>query len=191
MKTSRTILERMKHAAFLAVIATAWSCQAIAEQTEGEPDELTEACPEGTELVTAGEGAQASASCQPISSVRVTACPAGAELNAEATPRTARQRCVGIQGLRHGASSEQYASGRDRVYTEWWQGVKHGKFKLWYENGQVRAEGSHVHGRPAGEWVYYAEDGRVLQRRTFDSRPPADTWLAEAIAGRPPAMQTE
>jgi hypothetical protein len=188
MKNSRTILEWMKRTASLVVIAGAWSCQAVPEPTDGDPEELTEACPAGTELVTAGE---ASGSCQAISSIRVTACPAGAQVAAEASPRAVRQRCVGIQGIRHGGSSEQYANGRDRVYTEWWQGVKHGKFKLWYENGQVRAEGSHVHGRPAGEWVYYAEDGRVLQRRTFDSRPPADTWLAEAIAGRPPAMQTE
>jgi MORN repeat variant len=190
MTNSRTILEQMKRTAFLALVAAAWSCEAVSEPTEGEPAELaqTGTCAEGTEPVSVGSGAEATVSCQPISAIRLAACPAGAQLTGEAPPRASRQRCEGIQGLRHGASSEWYASGRDRTYTEWWQGVKHGAFKLWYENGQVRAQGFHVNGKPAGEWIYYAEDGRVLQRRTFDAQPPAATWLAEAIAGRPPAM---
>jgi hypothetical protein len=187
MKNSRTIPELMKRTALLASISAAWSCQAVEDPTEGDPEELSQACAEGTELVAVGTGAEASVSCQPISAIRIAACPSGAQLSGEAPPRAARQRCEQSAGVRHGASSEWYASGRDRVYTEWWQGAKHGQFRLWYENGQVRAEGFHVHGRPAGVWTYYAQDGSVLQRRTFDAAPPAASWLADAVAGRPPA----
>ncbi len=181
MKNSRTILQRMKGTAFLAVIAAAWSCEAP-EVSDAPPEALTTECPEGTELVKQAPVGASTAieSCQPA--IRINECPSGAQLAGDAL----RQRCQRDASVRHGASSDWYANGRDRVHTEWWEGAKHGKFTLWYENGQVRSEGFHVHGKPAGEWVYYAEDGRVLQRRTFAATPPAASWLADAIAGRPP-----
>jgi hypothetical protein len=189
MTNSRTILKHMVRTALpVAIAAAAWSCEALPEASEAPPEGLTQACPEGTELATVGVGDEATRSCQSISEIRITACPAGAELVGDAPPRAARQRCQRGKHLRHGASRDWHENGRDRVYTEWWEGVKHGKFKLWYDSGQVRAEGSHVHGAPAGEWVYYAEDGTVLQRRTFDTPAPAAHWLADAIAGRPPTM---
>jgi len=171
----------MKGTAFLvAIAAAAWSC-VDPEVSDAPPEALTTECPEGTELVGASAANQ---SCQPVSAIRINACPSGAQLAGDAQ----RQRCQRDASVRHGASSDWYANGQDRVHTEWWEGAKHGKFTLWYENGQVRAEGFHVHGKPAGEWVYYAEDGTVLQRRTFAATPPADSWLADAIAGRPPVM---
>jgi hypothetical protein len=176
MKTSRTILHRIKGTALLAMIAAACACVDL-DVSDGDPEALTTDCAEGTELV--GQA------CQPVSAIRIQECPSGAQL-AEAGQR---QRCQRDASVRHGASSDWYASGRDRVHTEWWEGRKHGKFTLWYENGQVRAEGFHVHGKPAGEWIYYAEDGSVLQRRTFDAAPPPTAWLADAIAGRPPVLE--
>ena len=184
MKNSRTILQRMKGTAFLAVIAAAaWSC-VDPEVSEAPPEALTGECAEGTELVQQDAvGASAAIeSCQPI--IRIEACPSGAQLAGDAQ----RQRCQLDASVRHGASSDWYANGRDRVHTEWWEGAKHGKFTLWHENGQVRSQGFHVHGKPAGEWVMYAEDGTVLQRRTFAAAPPAASWLADAIAGRPPVQ---
>jgi hypothetical protein len=169
----------MKGTALLAVIAAAWSCEAPDASESTIPDQLTQACAEGTELVTVGTGDDAIESC------RIAACPSGAQL----AEKSLRQRCQRDDSVRHGASSHLYASGRNRVYTEWWEGAKHGKFTLWYENGQVRSEGFHVHGKPAGEWVYYSEDGSVVQRRTFAAAPPAATWLADAIAGRPPVVE--
>ncbi len=176
MKTSRTMLKTIKGTALLAVLAAASSC-VDADVSDAPPEALTTDCAEGTELV--GQ------SCQPVSAIRIDECPSGAQLAEEAS----RQRCQRDASVRHGASSDWYASGKDRVHTEWWEGRKHGKFTLWYENGQVRAEGFHVHGKPAGEWVYYGESGSVLQRRSFDVKPPADTWLADAIAGRPPVVE--
>jgi hypothetical protein len=178
MTNTRTILQRMKQTALLAVLAATWSC--TAPEASEAPEELAGQCPEGTELVQA-DGARA---CQP--SIRITACPPGAELAQE---NARRQRCQRDERARHGASSSWYATARDRVYTEWWEGAKHGKFTLWYENGQIRSEGFHLHGKPAGEWVYYAKDGKVLQRRTFSAAPPPTTWLADAIAGRPPVSE--
>jgi hypothetical protein len=186
MKDSRTMLQPIKRTALLAVVAAAWSCEALPETSEAELEELTQACAEGTELATVGVGDDAVKACLPLADVRIVACPAGATLAGDAPPRAARQRCEREKNVRHGASREWHANGRDRTYTEWWGGAKHGNFKLWYDNGQVRAEGAHVHGQPAGEWVYYAEDGSVLQRRVFDAKPPAASWLADAIAGRPP-----
>ncbi len=177
MKNSRTTLQRMKGTALLvAIAAAAWSC-VDADVSDGLPEAVTADCPAGTELVDQA--------CQPVSAIRIEACPAGAQLAEGAS----RQRCERDANVRHGASSDWYASGKDRVHTEWWEGRKHGKFTLWYENGQVRAEGFHANGKPAGEWIYYAEDGQVLQRRTFDVAPPSDKWLEEAIAGRPPVME--
>lgn len=176
MTNSRKIMQRMRGTALVALIAGAWSCEAP-DVSDPLPEEVGTQCPAGTELV---EG-----SCLDVSAIRIEACPSGAQL----AEGTLRQRCGREDSVRHGASSEWYASGRDRVHTEWWEGRKHGKFTLWYENGQVRAQGFHVHGKPAGEWIYYAEDGSVLQRRTFAVAAPADTWLADAIAGRPPVVE--
>jgi hypothetical protein len=188
MTNSRTILKQMKLTAVLAVIAGTWSCVAP-EASDAPPGALTGECAEGTELVSQVPegGGTAVESCQPVSTIKITACPSGAQLAANAQ----RQRCERDGSVRHGASGERFANGRDRVYTEWWDGAKHGKFTLWYDNGQVRSQGFHVHGKPAGEWIYYAKDGSVLQKRTFAASPPADTWLADAIAGRPPADETK
>jgi len=183
MKNSRTILNRMSGTAFLAMIAATWSC-VDPEVSDAPPEALTTECPDGTELVKQAPvaGGAAVDACQPVSAIRITECPSGAELTGDAQ----RQRCQLDASVRHGAASDWYASGQDRVHTEWWEGAKHGKFTLWYENGQVRSQGFHVHGKPAGEWIYYAEDGTVLQRRTFAAAAPAASWLADAIAGRPP-----
>jgi hypothetical protein len=188
MKNSRPILKPIKLTAFLAVIAAAsWSC-VDPEASDAPSGALSTDCPEGTELVSQVPegGSSAVEACQPISSIQIAACPSGAQLTEDA----GRLRCQRDGLVRHGASGERYANGRDRIYTEWWEGAKHGKFTLWYENGQVRSEGFHAHGKPAGEWVYYGEDGSVLQRRTFATPPPPSTWLADAIAGRPPVVET-
>jgi MORN repeat variant len=179
MMNSRTMLQRMKQTAFLAVIAAAgWACEAPDESRA--PAELTADCPDGSELVSEASAGGAGEACQ--LAIGIAACPSEAQLADDGL----RQRCQRDVGVRHGASSQWYENGRNRIYTEWWEGAKHGKFTLWYENGQVRSEGFHAHGKPAGEWTYYAEDGSVLERRTFSTPPPAATWLADALAGRPP-----
>lgn len=117
----------------------------------------------------------------------IAACPAGAELEGAAPPRGLRQRCQKSETVRHGASREWYANGRERTYTEWWDGQKHGQFRFWYESGQLRSEGAHAFGQPAGDWKYYGADGALKQSESFPTPAPPASWLADALAGRPPA----
>jgi hypothetical protein len=133
----------------------------------------------------APEGSSSRAELLPVTPI--VACPEGAEVEGAPPPQALRQRCQKSETLRHGASREWYADGRERTYTEWWEGQKHGQFRFWYDNGQVRSEGAHAYGQPAGVWKYYGKDGALKQSESFPTAPPPATWLADALAGNPPA----